>query len=61
MAVSAVITITGTSRVASRSRSRRQTAKPSMTGIMTSRRIRSGGSAAARSMAWAPSSAVAVT
>jgi len=49
--------ITGTSRVASRSRKARQTAKPSMTGIITSRMIRSGGSLSAFWMASSPSPA----
>ena len=57
---SAVMTTTGTSRVASRSRRARHTAKPSMIGIITSSSTRSGGVARAFSRASAPFPAVTV-
>ena len=50
----------GISRVSSSSFSRRQAVKPSMTGIITSSRIRSGGSAATRSSASCPLRALMV-
>ena len=51
----------GVRRVLSSALSRRQASKPSMTGIMTSSRTRSGRALAANSMAWRPFSAETVS
>ena len=60
-AFSAVISTTGISRVSGSPLRTRSALKPSMPGIITSSRTRSGGAAATRSSASSPFAAVSVT